>query len=71
MSFKCQNCNTQQELKSTPKMVTTKKRRRYYPEVRNRDNEIVKRAGNGWEIVSEKQCCAKCAPIVESRCRDV
>lgn len=71
MSFICQNCRTQQGEKSTPIMVVTKKRRRYYPEARNQDNEIVKSAGNGWEIVAEKKCCAKCAPKVEERCKTI
>ena len=69
MSFICQQCNEQQPKKSTPVMAVTRKRKRYYPEVRNRENEIVKSSGNGWEIVSEKVCCATCAPKVESRCR--
>jgi hypothetical protein len=69
MSFKCQNCNEQQERGVTPIMAVSKKRNRYYPEVRNRDNEIVKSAGQGWEIVQEKACCAACAPKVESNCR--
>jgi hypothetical protein len=69
MSFKCQNCNSQQPAKTSPIMAVAKKRNRYYPEVRNRDNEIVESAGRGWEIVEEKACCPACAPKVESRCR--
>ena len=70
MSFKCEQCRGLQPRNTTPIMVTTKKRRRYYPEARNRENEIIKSAGNGWEIVSEKRCCAKCAPTVSARCRE-
>jgi hypothetical protein len=66
MSFKCQSCNKQQKVKVKPTKVVSKKRKTYYPEVRNRDNEIVCSSAHGWEIVQELDCCAKCAPRIEA-----
>jgi len=71
MSYRCQNCGEQQSPNNSPKKVVSKKRNTFYPEKRNRDNEVVARQAFGWEIVEEKDCCEKCAPKVEENCRTV
>lgn len=71
MSFKCQNCGTVQPHKTSPIMVVALKRSRFYPEVRDYENEIVESAGRGWDTVKEKACCATCAPKVERHCKFV
>jgi len=66
MSFKCQSCGRQQKAGVKPVSVVSQKRKMYYPEVRDRDNEVIVSRGQGWEIVKELDCCAKCAPMVDA-----
>jgi hypothetical protein len=68
MSFKCQSCNKQQKAGVKPVKVVSQKRAMYYPEVRDRDNEVIARRGKGWEIAEELDCCTKCAPRIEENC---
>ena len=71
MSFNCEVCGEHQPEKTTPTKVVTQKRKTFYPEKRNRDNEVIARQAHGWEIVQEKDCCAKCAPKAEASCNEV
>ena len=68
MSFICEWSGKQQPPKTKPVQVVVKKRPKYYPEERNRDNEIVKSAGQGWEIVKEINVAPEFAAEAEASC---
>jgi hypothetical protein len=68
MSFICEYSGEQQAPKTKPVQVVVKKRLKYYPEERNRDNEIVKSAGKGWEIVKEINVAPQYAAKAAEKC---